>query len=147
MKFEGINSLQNSNFNISQPFTLVLTIKQAKPLTDEIIFGSYPGDDYSIFTDKKNELTVQCQKKIKIDSIDNEKQVIIIEYNGNNSNVFINNELTASGKLNTFPLEGLLFGRNNKNNPDFFTGYLYECGIFNTIISANFRADLYNLLK
>lgn len=109
-------------------------------------FSSFANYDYSVSTNKNIELTIQSRNKLKADSLEQKKNVIIIEFNDNNSKVFVNNILVDSRKLDSIPLKGLFLGRNNKNNPDYQSGYLYECGIFNTIISENFRKVLYELL-
>lgn len=145
--FPGNSFLTNSIFSIQQPFTLVLTIRQNEPDEEEFIFHSLSNNDYSISTNKKNELTVEAGKKLKAGEFDHNVNTIIIEFNGDDSKVFINNELSASGKLDPKELNGILVGKNNKNKPDYFSGYLYNCGIFNCIISNDFRTNLFNILK
>lgn len=147
INFTGNNYLSNSDFSITQPFTLILTVKQNEPTENECIFNSGKDVNYSITTDKKNELEIDCSKKLKAISIDTTKSVIIIEFNGDLSKVYINNILAASGKLDQNQLNGIILGKDNKNNPNYFSGYLYNCGIFNCILSTSFIANLYNVLK
>lgn len=147
IKFTGNSFLSNSGFEVQQPFTLVLTIKLIAPSDNKGIFNSLLNDNYSISTDKKNELTVEVGRKLKASSIDTVKKVILIEFNATDSKIFVDNELVASGKLDLKPLSGILLGKNNKNNPDYLTGYIYNCGIFNCILSESFRSSLFNILK
>ena len=145
--FTGSSFLSNNSFSIQQPFTLILTIRQNEPDEEEYIFHSLSNDDYSISTNKKNELTVEAGKKLKAGELDHNVNTIIIEFNGDDSKVFINNELSASGKLDPKELNGILLGKNNKNKPDYFTGYLYNCGIFNCILTDTFKTELLNILR
>ncbi len=143
--YPGINSLQNPTSSYDPPFTMLLVIRQDETIKDESVFNSFVNNDYSIFTDNKSNLIIQSKKKIKDGIIDQQKKIIIIEFNGNNSRIFINNVLVESGKLDLISLRGILLGRNNKHNPDFFTGYFYNCGIFKSIISDEFRSALFNI--
>lgn len=145
--FPGSSLLSNNSFSIKQPFTLVLTIRQDEPDEEEYIFYSLSNDEYSISTNKRNELTVAAGKKLKAGELDHNVNTIIIEFNGEDSKVFINKVLSASGKLDPKDLNGILLGKNNKNKPDYFSGYLYNCGIFNCIITDTFRSELLNILK
>lgn len=50
-------------------------------------------------------------------------------------------------KFDPKELNGILVEKNSKNKPDYFTGYLYNCGIFNCIITDTFRTELLNKLR
>jgi len=145
--FSNGSFLSNSGFLIQQPFTLILTIRQTEPAEEEYILNSLSNDNYSVSTNKKNELTVEAGKKLKTLELDHNVKTIIIEFNGDNSKVFINNELSASGKLDPKELNGILIGKNNKKNPAYYSGYFYNCGVFNCILTDKFRTDLFNILR
>ena len=146
--FGGINSLRNFDFNISQPFTLIFQFKLDDSSNEESMFNSAINDYYSISLDKKNELTIEAKNKLKDGILDNQKKIIIVEFNGDSSQVFINNnELVKSGKLDDETLQGILLGKDLQNKPNYFVGNFYTLGIFKSVISNAFRTKLYSILK
>lgn len=145
--FVGTNSLQNSDFIISQPFTIVLQFRQDTISNEETIFSSLQNNDYSISLNKKSELIIEANKKLKDGVIDAQKNLIIIEFNGDSSRLFLNNNLIQIGKLDNNDLQGILIGKNLKNNPDYFGGYIYTLGIFRSIIPNSLKTKLYTILK
>ena len=144
--------LESESFNLAHPCTIFLVVKQDSTMNQEAAIDTRQGKNSAVYFDKGNEalepLIVDAGKSLEVGTIDENINILTIEMNGDNSNVFINNTLVKSGKIGKSEFNGIRLGAlKNLNKNYYWGGDIIECGIIKNIISANSRTKIFKHLE
>ena len=157
LKFSGSSKLSIANFSqgASSQATVFLVVKlNYVPDTTNyktIFDGGSSSADFS-FSIKSNGVQLNTGTAVATayaDGFSNSREyVIAIYFNGSNSKVFINNtnSMIASSDIassNANQLAGITLG-TNRSGANGFSGYISEVAVFNRVIKAGERKEIFN---
>ncbi len=157
IKFSGISKLSLANFTqgSSSQATVFLVVKlNYVPDTTNyktIFDGNSTNFSFSI---RSNGIQINTGSSVVSSDVANSflnsgEYAIAIYFNGSNSKVYVNDTdlmfggSVISNTLGTNQLSGLTLG-NNKDGTNGFSGFISEVAIFNRVIKAGERKEIFN---
>ena len=153
INFDGDNdSWVNSSFKAEQPFSILVVFKADNSKPENVLLESSGQKVNQIRVennkDGKPELVIESGGKVKLPGLTDGINYVYIEYNLNNSKVFINGKLAYNNIIGLSDFDGIQIASGMVNNKyENFKGSIYEIGIIINTLSDQVRNDLFTLMK
>jgi hypothetical protein len=153
INFDGDNDYWvNSSFKAEQPFSILIVYKADNSKSENVLLESSGTkvDQIRVENDKdgKPQLVIESGGEVKLSGLTDGINYVYVEYNLNDSKVFINGKLAYNNIIGLSDFDGIQIAKGTVNYKyENFKGSIYEIGIIKNTLNDQARNDLFTLMK